>query len=81
MKKILIILVLALTGAAFPVTVPGNGQRFAVSGCCKERKSYKHPWVRNGMNFKQCQEYNQDQDGKEDDVLDKSGYVWWDVNC
>ena len=50
----------------------------AQSGCCKARQSDKHPWVRNGMGYQQCEDINR-SDG--DKIFKKSGNYWWDRSC
>ena len=50
----------------------------AQSGCCKARQSDKHPWVRNGMGYQQCENINK---GEDDKIFKKSGKYWWDRAC
>ena len=73
--------VLALPGsAAAQSTADADlfSMRVAQSGCCKARQSDKHPWVRNGMGYQQCENINQ-SDG--DKIFKKSGKYWWDRAC
>ena len=53
-------------------------EEVAKSGCCKARKSDKHPWIRNGMGYQQCEDINK-SDG--DPLFKKSGKYWWDRSC
>ena len=79
MKKVLLVLVFSMIAVAFSVVLPGDNQLFALSGCCKQRASYGAPWYPNGMNFQDCANFNENTDG--DDVFNRRGLVWWDVNC
>jgi len=78
MKKTFLVLGFLLLAVAILVTFPCYNQLFAISGCCKERASYKAGWSNNGATFKQCKDLNR-QDG--DDVFQQRGLVWWDVRC
>ena len=78
MKKNILIIGLSLLAAIFLLTVTSGDRLLAVSGCCKERKSYKGKWFKNNMSFAGCKKQNS-QDG--DDVFDKSGLIWWDMKC
>jgi hypothetical protein len=49
-------------------------------GCCKQRDSREGDWYKNGLNFDQCQQWNRRKD-RGDNVFDKQGFVWWDLNC
>ncbi len=80
MKKALVILA---TGVSiFMVTwigpVKDGAEVSALSGCCKQRDSYKDNWHRNGQNFIECQAANQ-QDG--DNIFEEAGLIWWDRSC
>ena len=76
MKKLILgLAVLALLGW---VALPCRTQVFAQSGCCKVRQSERHPWRANGMSFQDCKQLNQ-REG--DNILKKSGLVWWDAAC
>jgi len=79
MEKILLVLGFLLFAAAFSMTLPGDNQLFAVSGCCKQRDSYSGNWYGNGKNFEECERLNQEKD--RDNVFDQRGLVWWDVGC
>jgi hypothetical protein len=50
---------------------------YAQQGCCKQ--GGVNGWYSNGLNFSDCQDLNSTRDG--DDVFEKSGSIWWDVNC
>ena len=78
MKKSIFVVGLAVLVAIFFVVGFTNDPLFAVSGCCKERKSYKVGWSKNGKSFADCKKLNK-KDG--DDVFDKSGLYWWDQKC
>ena len=78
MKRILVILgFFLIVGLLLPFS--GDNKIYAVSGCCKERSSYKAKWYQNGRNFGQCKALNQNKDG--DNVFDRRGLVWWDSQC
>lgn len=53
-------------------------QMVAKSGCCKVRKSAKHPWVITDISFDQCKNEN-NNDG--DKIYKNSGLYWWDRSC
>jgi hypothetical protein len=78
MRKILFVFGLLLLATTFLVGLPGDNQVYALSGCCKERKSYKAEWRENGMNFSDCKRLNERD---RDDVFRRSGLVWWDAKC
>lgn len=50
----------------------------AKAGCCKVRKSTKHPWVKTGQEFGQCKNDNK---GDGDKIYQSKGLVWWDRSC
>ena len=50
----------------------------AKSGCCKVRKSSKHPWAKTSRSFQQCEDANK-ADG--DGIYKSSGLTWWDRSC
>ena len=79
MKKLVLILGVVLAAPLFSVMLPCGNQVFAVSGCCKERKSEGQPWFNNGKNFSACRKLNQRVDG--DKILRQTGRYWWDVGC
>lgn len=64
--------------AALLLSFQGSNKLYAVSGCCKERNSYKENWSKNGMSFNACKSLNQ-KDG--DNVTEQRGLVWWDTQC
>lgn len=68
----------ASSGAQYTAATDLFSQQVAQSGCCKARQSDKHPWVRNGMGYQQCEDINQ-SDG--DQIFKKSGKYWWDRSC
>ena len=78
MKKLVLILGGVVAIALFSTTLPCGNQVLAISGCCKERQTLRHPWRKNGKNLDQCQEQNRRD---RDNVLDMSGLVWWDARC
>lgn len=82
MKKLAVVLGVLLTAAFLGAALPGNNQvSAAVSGCCKERDSEKHPWrPLVGVSFETCQQLNQ-ADVPEDNIFQKAGRFWWDVGC
>lgn len=79
MKKIIVVFSLFLLMAFLFFMLAPNNELFAVSGCCKQRDSYRARWYPNGMDFKRCETENQKQDG--DNIFDEQGLLWWDVNC
>ncbi len=77
MKRVLVILAFFLiTGLLLPFS--GDNKLYAVSGCCKERTSYKARWYKNEKDFKACKSLNQKD---KDKVFDQLGLVWWDTQC
>ncbi len=52
--------------------------KVAKSGCCKARKSAKHPWVKVNKGFEKCKKSNSD-DG--DKIYKSKGLYWWDRSC
>ena len=78
MKGILTILAFLIIAASLPMMIPCDNKVYAVSGCCKERSSYKARWYKNGKNFKACKSLNQKD---KDKVFDQLGLVWWDTQC
>jgi len=78
MKKILLIIGFLLVAVAISVTFPCHKRVFAVDGCCKQRDSLASDWRKNGLSFSECENLNR-KDG--DNVLDRRGLVWWDVQC
>jgi hypothetical protein len=79
MKKYFIILGFFLLATTFLVTSTGDSPLMALSGCCKERTSYKAPWRYTKMSFTDCEERNKRRDN--DYVFDRKGFVWWDKRC
>ncbi len=77
-KNVLLIIGLSLLAAIFLLTATSGDRLLAVSGCCKERSSYKGRWFKNEMPFAKCKKQN-GKDG--DDVFEKSGLYWWDQKC
>ena len=51
----------------------------AMSGCCKQRHSYRDSWYRNGWSFTECERANRNQDA--DNIFEESGFFWWDRSC
>ena len=79
MKRTLtIVLGLMLGGAALSTMLPCYKQALAQSGCCKVRQGGGFPWKANGMDFASCKSLNETD---QDNVLKKSGKVWWDAAC
>lgn len=62
----------------FVMALCGLTETHAISGCCKERSSYTASWYKSGKTFAQCQEANQSD---KDNIFQRQGLVWWDVNC
>ena len=79
MKSIFFVVGLAMLAAVYLVTGFAVDPLFAVSGCCKSRRSYQESWTSNKMNFSTCKRLNDEKDG--DDVFRKSGLYWWDQKC
>lgn len=52
--------------------------KLAKSGCCKARKSAKHPWVKTSKSFEDCENAN---GGEGDDIYKSNGSYWWDRSC
>ena len=50
----------------------------AKSGCCKVRKTEKHPWAKTSMSFEQCRAAK-GADG--DKIYQSTGLTWWDRSC
>jgi hypothetical protein len=61
------------------VILPGDNKLYAVSGCCKQRRSYQELWTQTAMSFEECKSLNERID--RDDVFAAQGLVWWDVRC
>jgi hypothetical protein len=78
MKNTIFVVGLAVLVAIFFVVGFTSNPLFAVSGCCKERKSYKGGWSKNGKSFAACKKLNNKD---RDDVFDESGLYWWDQKC
>jgi len=79
MKNIFFVVGLAVLAAVYLVTGFAVDPLFAVSGCCKSRRSYQESWTRNGLNFSACKRQNDSND--RDDVFRQSGLYWWDQRC
>lgn len=78
MRRITAIFSLALLATTFLIGLPGDSRVDALSGCCKQRDSYKSSWYPNEMSFDQC---NKSNERDKDSIFDKSGLFWWDVDC
>jgi hypothetical protein len=80
MKKLLLVIAFLLVAVATLVTFPCYNRLFAVDGCCKRRASLTSEWGRmSGASFTDCENLNRKEDN--DNVLDRRGLVWWDVQC
>ena len=80
MKNILLIFGFLLLAGTISLALPCFNQLFAVSGCCKQRKSLTEGWAQTSLNYQQCEEENRRQD-KGDDLLKPIGRIWWDIQC
>jgi hypothetical protein len=81
MKKTLLILSLVLITLIFPKIFFDANNFFAQQrGCCMQLNSRTGQYYRNGLNFRQCQELNSNLD-RGDNLFERRGYVWWNVNC
>ena len=78
-KNIYWVLGLAVSISGFLVINSLNNDAYAVSGCCKVRKSESSPWRRQGNDLPACKQINKDSDN--DNAFRKTGLVWWDMNC
>ncbi|HHJ38186.1 MAG: hypothetical protein AXA67_03595 [Methylothermaceae bacteria B42] len=80
MKKtiLLILLLMVVAGLFWGRIAPVTGA-YAVSGCCKVRKSERDPWRKHGTDLAACKSMNRAQDG--DNIFKPNGAVWWDMNC
>jgi hypothetical protein len=79
MRRMLTILLFLAVAAALYLILPCGSPPFAQAGCCKERSSFSAPWRPNGLPFEACRRLNQERD--RDDVLQPTGFVWWDTRC
>ena len=79
MKRIFFLIGFLLLAAAMFLIFPCHNLLFAVSGCCKERKSLAEPWSKSGKDYEACSRLNQQRD--KDDVSKPTGLVWWDFQC
>jgi hypothetical protein len=78
MKRVLGVLIF-LTLIIGPTVVPPSGVQ-AQAGCCKERDALSsRNWRRNGLDLQACTRFNDKRD--RDNVLQPSGFVWWDGQC
>ena len=77
-KNIGLFFVLTVAASFLFWVISSNNEAFAVSGCCKVRKSENAPWGKKGTDLPACKKLNK-QDN--DNVLKKTGKVWWDMNC
>ena len=50
----------------------------AKAGCCKVRKSSKHPWAKTSISFEQCKAAN---DADKDGIYQSTGKYWLDRSC
>ncbi|MEJ2429995.1 MAG: hypothetical protein P8075_13930 [Deltaproteobacteria bacterium] len=78
MRKIIFVFGLLLLATTFLIGLPAHYQAYALSGCCKQRDSYRSRWYKNGMSFDECRKSNERD---KDELFDESGFFWWDVEC
>jgi len=78
MRKWCFLLGAVLLAVVLVSTLHGPTQTHAVSGCCKERSSYKENWRPSGKSFDECEQAN---NRERDNIFSPQGLVWWDVNC
>ena len=81
MKRSLLIVGLLLFVAVFSMTLSNNNRLHAQSGCCKVRPTEETDWSRIDNSLEECTKLNEELDGKEENVFEKTGLVWWDVSC
>jgi hypothetical protein len=78
-KRMLAFLFLVLV-VGNSVIIPGDNKLYAISGCCKQRRTYReNTWTQTPMSFEECRSLNERID--RDDVFAAQGLVWWDVRC
>jgi hypothetical protein len=81
MRKIIVILALVVFTVIFSEIILTAGNFFAQQrGCCMQLDPRTGQYYKNGLNFRQCQDLNANMD-RGDNLFDRSGYVWWNVNC
>ncbi len=81
MKRRILVFGMVLGAGLFAAPPLVGKKALAIAGCCKERKTIKHPWRKNGLNLQRCKDQNTKRDKGRDSVFDKAGFVWWDVRC
>lgn len=53
----------------------------AATGCCMVRADLRSEWREQDESFKSCKKLNAEEDGKFDNLLKKTGLVWWNIRC
>ena len=81
MKRRIFVFGMVLGAGLFAAPPLIGKEALAIAGCCKERKTIKHPRRKNGLNLKQCKDRNKKWDEGRDSVFDQAGRVWWDGRC
>jgi len=82
MKKMFLVLATMLFATGLSVIISNANHFYAQQrGCCVQRDPRTGQWYRNGLNFRQCQDLNLRLDGRQDNLFNPTGSVWWNVNC
>ena len=79
MRSVLATLLFLAVAVTSYLALPCGSVVLAQSGCCMQRDSFNSPWRPNGLSFRACTKLNQERDG--DDVLQPTGFVWWNSRC
>lgn len=80
MRKLVLIFIFVFLMVAVPSIIYLDYQTLAGGGCCMERNSKSsYSWYENGLSFRKCREENQRRDN--DDLYQRTGYIYWDENC
>ena len=85
MKIVLPVIGLVFCLVAYAGIFANENQLFAQypptpSGCCKVRDWLAGNWRQTDLSLTECESLNRDRDSL-DDLFEKKGYVWWDVDC
>lgn len=83
MKRILSALTITAIGAAsFSIgTLIAAPPANASLGCCMIRADDSSEWLQSQQSFKDCKRLNAEKDGDRDELLKKTGLVWWNLRC
>lgn len=80
MRKRVFLVILLLFSIVVALKIGYVLESDAGGGCCLQRSDLnRQNWYRNGMDFRQCRDFNQQYD--RDDLYSPTGYFWWNGQC